>query len=422
MAKNHTFEALGLMHAEMDRSIRNIVTLAAQMLNAPMSLVSHVNYEKDRQFFFGHKGLPSELAEAAETTLDVSICKFVQSSGKTVAIRDTLKDARTINNAAIHNLGIRSYIGSPIHAPSGRPVGALCCMSSEPRDWTDKNIENLINLTVCIDDIIESRALALEERTAREKLYSMLQNRFQYISEISHEIRSPLTGIIGSIKILKSGINNFQSSNLIEILERSSNRLLNYTNNTLNLTKFEMGCHVVVEEPIDIVSICENVMMSNSHTADSKSITLKVCNLLSHECFDADEHLIETVLQNLVSNAIKFTDCGSVTIRLSEDSYGRVVIQVIDTGIGIPREYHETIFDEFDQGHPSTSKRYGGSGVGMTIVKRIIDAMDGSITLDSQQGVGTRIEIALPLSHSISSPSDTPDAVPCLTSSGALQR
>ena len=397
MVKNYTFEMLGLVDQEMDPAMLNIIELSTRMLDAPASFVSVLEHQKSRQYFSVCTGLPPDLEDSRQTPIEHSICRFVQEAEQTVVIPDLLDDPRTMHNPLVHRYGLRAYIGVPIHTVSGRVAGALCCMHGETRNWSHTDREIIERLALCVDDIIKARALALEERKANDLLRQKAIARAGFIAHMSHEIRTPLTGMIGSIRLLNSLNVDGHAGELISLLNRSSVRLLDVVNDTLELAKLDANRLEIVEAEWDLGAIAQDVMDTYQGMAEAKGIALVLRNGLEGHSYRCDRRALESVLHNLFGNAVKFTPAGEASISLREDDFGQVVIEIADTGIGIPQEYHESIFDEFEQAGPRIARSHGGTGLGMAIVKRLVELMDGHITLDSHPGKGTRITVTLPL-------------------------
>ena len=183
----------------------------------------------------------------------------------------------------------------------------------------------------------------------------------------------------------------------MSILNRSADKLLGFVNDVLDLAKLDAGHFESVEEETNIGDFAREILHEFQGLADSKSIHLSVDDELSSNLYFADRSAFQTILQNLVGNAIKFTQAGSVTIRVREDSYGQVLVDVIDTGIGIAPEDHDRIFQEFEQAGSIKGRASGGTGLGMPIVKRLVDRMEGVITVESQLGHGATFTISIPL-------------------------
>lgn len=397
MAKAYTFEALGLLHHGIDESILNIVKLAGCILEAPISHVSVLEVDERRQLIAGSIGTLFDPLDHCEMHLEDSICKHVLGTRQTVAIRDLQDDPRTQANEFLREQNLRAYIGSPIHTTTGKIIGALCCMTHAPRDWSARDIKMLEDLARCVDDIIKARTLALEERNARAQLQNLVKSRSSYIAHVSHEIRTPLTGIIASIKMLTHSKSDKQTARLNDILTRSANKLMAFVTDVLDLAKIDAGLFKTIQEETCLVDLMGDILAEFSHLAASKSVALEIDNRLGENIYLTDRKALTTIVQNLVGNAIKFTDSGYVRVRLAEDSYGQIVVEVCDTGIGIASEDHARIFKEFEQADSAIARTYGGTGLGMTIVKRTVEHLDGTITVNSRPGDGAKFTVSLPL-------------------------
>lgn len=397
MAKNYSFEMLGLVDDNMDPAMLNIIDIASSILAAPSSFVSVLEPQKSRQYFSVCSGLPNELHNSRQTPIDDAICKFVQESERSVVIPDLLADKRTMHNPLVERFGLRAYIGAPIHSVSGKVIGALCCMDTAIRSWSEKEADTLEKLARCVDDIIKARAVAIEERKASNLLRKKAIARAGFIAHISHEIRTPLTGIIGSIRLLNSMNVAGHPGQLISLLNRSSVRLLDVVNDTLELAKLDANRLTIVEAETNLGEIARDVVETYAGLAETKEIILEVDDRIGIKNYHCDRRALESILHNLFGNSVKFTTVGKASISLFEDSLGQVVFEVSDTGIGIPKEYHDTIFDEFEQAGPKIARSHGGTGLGMSIVKRLVELMDGEIKLESIPAIGTTITIKLPL-------------------------
>lgn len=398
MAKTYSFEALGLLHCDMDESFVNILNLASRALDAPLAHIAVLEKQAGLQSISASIGSLFAPNERCEIAIEDTICQYVQETCDTVVIPDLLADPRTRDNEMIQQNGLRSYIGSPIHTMTGKVIGSLCCMAKTPRDWSDKDIQMLESLSKCVDDIVIARTLALEDQAARKQLKDIAAARGAYIAHVGHEIRTPLTGILGSIGILKGLPLDEKPARLVKILDKSAHKLLEFVNDVLDLARLDAGPSDVAEEVARIGDFMKDQLKEFSIQAGEKGLTLRLEDRLQNACYRFDATALARIVQNIVSNAVKFTNVGSIDVTLDQDSYGQVVIDVSDTGIGIAPEYHSKIFEEFEQADEAAARRYGGTGLGMAIVKRTVDRLNGTITIDSARGVGTKISVSLPLS------------------------
>lgn len=395
--KKYTYEALGLVENGEDGLLSTVTHFAAKSLGAPVSLVSVIQEKKNRQYISAGCGIPLESEHDRQVTLGESVCLIVHDSHKPLIVSDLLEDRRTMNMDTVRKFGFRSYIGVPIHSNIGAVIGSLCCLKMEPCDWDPDNIESLTKLAKAVDGIILARAISLEQEATNKRLKKLLETRSSFTAHLSHEIRTPLTGLVGSIRLLNSMNLEGKAGELVQVLNRSSTNLLSIVNDTLDFAKLDAGHFRIIEEPCDLAQLAREVVDSHRIVAEEKGLLIEVHDQLGGELFNADKRALGSILHNLFGNAVKFTHAGSAAIKLAINLNGSVEIHVTDTGIGIAKEAQETIFDEFQQASSRIARKYGGTGLGMAIVKRLVEAMNGEICLRSEVGKGAIFTVTLPL-------------------------
>ncbi len=395
--KKYTFEALGLVEGGDDGFLSTVTHFAAKSLGAPISLVSVIQKKKNRQYISAGCGMPLENEQDRQVTLDQSICLIVHDSHQPLVVKDLLEDDRTRNMESVRHFGFRSYIGVPIHSNTGAVIGSLCCLRMEPCEWDADSIETLTKLAEAVDGILLARAASLEQEATNKKLKKLLESRSSFTAHLSHEIRTPLTGLVGSIRLLNSMNLEGKPGELVQVLNRSSTNLLNIVNDTLDFAKLDAGHFKIHEEPCDLGELAREVVDSHRIVAEEKGLRVEVQDRLGGELFIADRRALGSILQNLFGNAVKFTHQGSASLSLSVNHIGAVEIEVTDTGIGISEEAHGTIFDEFQQASARIARKYGGTGLGMAIVKKLVEALEGEIHLKSEINKGSTFTVTLPL-------------------------
>ncbi len=223
----------------------------------------------------------------------------------------------------------------------------------------------------------------------------------QFVANMSHEIRTPLNGIIGIGTLFKTTPLNADQKDLLKTLESSSKLLLSLLNNVLDFTKIEERKFIIENiafSPEEAVN--DSLEIFRSH-ANSKSIQLGASFSNALGTLKGDAVVLRQVLANLLGNAIKFTEKGSVTISatlLEEDNEKSIVrFEVADTGVGIAADNQHKIFESFTQADSSTTRKFGGSGLGLTIAKHMIEEMGGLLHFQSTEGVGSRFWFELSL-------------------------
>lgn len=394
-----SLRSLGLLEGSKDISLENIANLAADILDAPVSLVSVIQVSRQRQFVSAACGLDISNDKARAFPLDESICNFVYELNQSLVIPDLLADPRTKNMMSVKQLGLKSYVGVPIHAIDGNVIGSLCCISREVRAWTSKDVGRLKRLAQSVDDVIRYRAAALDLVKTNLKMEKILRARSSFTSHLSHEIRTPLTALIGSIKLLSAMKLEGQLAEFVNMMTRSSSRLLNIVNDSLDFAKLDAGQFKISVEECDLGELARDIVGSFKAQSSAKGIQTDVIDNLSGVKFMADRSALDSMLHNLFGNAVKFTHAGKAEIILGLDLDGDLQIKVCDTGIGIEPDAHAVIFEEFEQANPRIARKYGGTGLGMAIVKRLVEVMQGEISLSSEVGKGTTFTISLPLAR-----------------------
>lgn len=227
----------------------------------------------------------------------------------------------------------------------------------------------------------------------------------EFLANMSHEIRTPMNGILGTIQLLQQSNQDTESADLLEKAYYSSKALLALLNDILDLSKVESGKLTIETVDFDFNEVIESVKDSVAFIANEKDVVLSVELCPSYfPYWQGDPYRTRQILLNLVSNAVKFSPNGKVTISLDCASNGNLTLKVSDTGIGMSQQAVEKLFQRFEQADNSTTRKYGGSGLGMTITHSLIDLMQGTISVKSEEGVGTEISVSLPLSRSTSEP------------------
>ncbi|MCD4769806.1 MAG: cache domain-containing protein [Bacteroidales bacterium] len=244
------------------------------------------------------------------------------------------------------------------------------------------------NLMISEREKIETELInAMEKAMESDKLKSA------FLANISHEIRTPMNGILGFVNLLKdTNLNAEDTSKYINIIEESGKRLLNIINDLIDISKLEAGEISLSESDVNINKVLEDLHSFFQSEAEAKGVVLNYSTgLKSNSCIiRSDNGKIYAILTNLIKNAIKFTSEGK--IRFGYKVAGKYLeFFVRDTGVGIPKNKQDLIFERFVQGDLSLSKPHEGSGLGLSIAKAYVEMLDGEIRLESEPGTGTTI-------------------------------
>lgn len=246
-------------------------------------------------------------------------------------------------------------------------------------------------------DITARIAAEQELVEARARAESANEAKSRFLATVSHEFRTPLNGILGMADLLGDTGLDPEQTTYVRALRTSGEALLGLVDDILDFSKVEAGKLELVSEPFDLGLLVETVSELMAPRAQVKGI-----ELAAHLAPDLPTHLVgdrdrlRQILLNLVGNAIKFTDRGGVGIRIARDA-GTVVIEVADTGPGIPEERRQAIFEEFEQADVSPARRHEGTGLGLAIVRRLTGLMGGSVAVEAGDGGGSLFRVRLPL-------------------------
>jgi signal transduction histidine kinase len=255
-----------------------------------------------------------------------------------------------------------------------------------------------------VTDITELHKSQNDLVTAKEKAEESDRLKSAFLANMSHEIRTPLNGIIGFSELLADrDFDADQQSEFAEIIVNSGNYLLSIINDIMDFSKIEAKQIKINKFPFVTQRLIAELHKEFSIVAQAKGIELRIDPLIPKEdiWISSDENRLRQVLNNLVGNAIKFTSEGYVELGIKAIG-DRVQFCVSDSGIGIPEEYHDKIFERFRQVELAESRKYGGNGLGLAISKSLIEIMGGEIWIESVQGKGSTFYFSIPAHKPVS--------------------
>ncbi len=240
--------------------------------------------------------------------------------------------------------------------------------------------------------------------SAKEKAEIATKKKSEFLANMSHEIRTPMNGIIGIAALLEDLDTTPQQKEYIDVLTTSSHNLLDIINDILDFSKIEAGRFDLESAPFDLRQLIQSQSNAFNLRAKDKNLIFE-CNMDPDitTAFSGDSVRLKQVLNNLLGNAIKFTITGSikldVTLIEENEQQSTVTFSVKDTGIGIPNDKLEAIFDKFSQADGSTTRQFGGTGLGLAISKQIVSLMGGNLQVVSRERLGSNFYFTLNLKH-----------------------
>ena len=297
--------------------------------------------------------------------------------------------------AANHDIRHLSYL--PLMA-AGRSAGVLLATSNTGLDLTIDDVDLLTQVGFLLGGAVSLSQLVRELDEQRAVAFEASRLKSEFLANTSHELRTPLTAILGFLRLIMDGAvkDPEKQREFLSIAHESAENLLNIINDVLDLAKIEAGRLEVHFAPVPARTILEDVEALFKHQMKSKGLKFQTHGADQKFVIWADPDRTSQVLTNLLSNAMKFTDRGgSITVRCSGEN-GQIVFAVVDTGIGIARDELEKTFSSFYQVDGSTTRQRGGTGLGLTISRRLAELMGGSLELDSEgAGHGTTARFTL---------------------------
>ncbi|MBR9997455.1 MAG: response regulator, partial [Cyclobacteriaceae bacterium] len=237
-----------------------------------------------------------------------------------------------------------------------------------------------------------------ELEVAKNNAENLARVKEDFLASMSHEIRTPLNAIIGFSKHITESNLAPRDRKYFNIIRNSSQHLFEIINDILDFSKLDSGQMKIEKTPFDVSKLLEETADSFRSDIDMKGLKLylNIDNQLMGRQIMGDPYRIRQILNNLISNAIKFTSEGSITIQVTLEKEDLLKLTVSDTGIGIPADKIKVIFEKFAQADTSTTRKYGGTGLGLTIVKKIVGLMKGKIVVKSTVNQGTSFIVSLP--------------------------
>jgi PAS domain S-box-containing protein len=330
---------------------------------------------------------------------------YVDNPTQNVIIEDVQTDERVdpMSRTNFAYLGIVSIVIIPLFR-FGRNLGSITLSFYTPRTFSAEEREQLDKLPAILTQIVERLNLLTELRANVNELNAALIFKDQFLAIMSHELRTPLNAILGyatiaqQLGLTQPGSVPEKVNHMMARIIANSDRLLHLINEILDLARINAGRIEIVQDAFDLHETARAWHNDFEKRAAEKGLdfTFSLDESLPRQVIGDHERLTQ-IIANLLENAVKFTDRGSISLSVQREDAGRLCVRVRDTGIGISPTWHHLIFEEFRRVEMDSVRKTGGAGLGLSIVQRLVKLMGGSVSVESALGAGSTFTIVLPL-------------------------
>lgn len=407
---------------ELPDQLNRLLNFGCQLFGMDAGLVGHMTstgYEIDE--VYGPEAFPLRRGQILD--VEDTYCAEVIRSGRPAAVPD-VRGTPFAERHAYREFGLQAYLGSPLIV-DGSVYGCISFFGLDPHARAFDSRE--IDMQNVMANWVSGRLARVRAESQRDVAY---RARADFLARMSHEIRTPLHGVIGMVELLKATELDDEQHALTNTLEVSAQTLLDVINDVLDFSKLEAGKLTLETARLDLEEVVSEALEILRPSATGKGLTLRQTRDagLPRE-FTGDRTRLRQVLINVVGNAVKYTPSGEVAVEIARPPAGTaasVEIRIRDTGIGIDPSRLSAIFEPFEQAESSTTRRFGGTGLGLTICASLVRLMGGTIEVDSEPGRGSTFAVRLPLeaweeaAQSSAAPAPASEAVPAWDGANVL--
>lgn len=383
---------LEILDSEPEAVFDNLTELVADIFSVPIVAISLI--DESRQWFKSIQGL-----DVCETGRDISFCGHAIFHQQAFIVENAHEDDRFKDNPLVTGPPhIVFYAGIPLrykHNQHHHLLGTLCIIDRQPRTLSEQQKHQLQLFAHQVESLIEMRLTG-------QRLQQANQAKSAFMANMTHELRSPIAGVIGMLDILQGSELTAEQQRHMDLASKSARLLLNIINDILDFSKLEANKVHIRHDAFNLTKLFEDIFESFRLRGKKTDKSYHLSLDWNDDLFvDGDATRLEQILLNLLSNADKFTQHGHIQLKASliEQSDDDITLSchVIDSGIGISSTQQSRLFEPFEQLDNSSSKSFGGTGLGLVISKKLCELMGGNITVESENGKGSCFSFTIKL-------------------------
>lgn len=377
--------------------LQYILEVAVELTDAQDVSVLLMDRKTNELRFVATTNTPIESLAQIRVPLDHSIAGTIARENRTICINDTSQDPRHYRQVGEQvNLEVRSLLGVPMRVRD-RVIGVVESINKQSGEWTVDDRNHLMLLASQAAVAVENARLVEALRKANEELAKLDRLKNDFIAIASHELRTPLGVILGYASFLKDEAQGSMSDHASAVLN-SALHLRNLIEDMTNLRYLQVSEGELTMEPLPIAEIMQAAAQDTASMAEAKSHLLRVQLPEPPVAISADRSRLTMAVTNLLNNAVKFTPAGGEIAVWTEQHGDEVWLRVRDTGVGIPAEHIDRIFNQFHQVEDHMTRRHGGMGLGLSIARALVEAHRGRVWAESPgPDMGSTFSIALPI-------------------------
>jgi signal transduction histidine kinase/HAMP domain-containing protein len=325
---------------------------------------------------------------------------WIVENRRPLIISDIEQQKDGLAGSVLSSVGLRGYLGVPLCSRSGEVIGVLRALTYQPRNFTQEEVDLLQQMANGAAIALENTRLLDQTKKQAAELEQANKMQADFTAMIVHDLRSPLTNIIGTVEAMVEGlfgpVNEEQKEWLLKLLANGRS-VADFINDYLDLSKVEAGRIDITKEEVDLGQLIQNSIENCLPSARNKNIL--IAGAVDPVLFriKADPRRLNQVLSNLLSNAVKFTaDGGQIEVGARQMNGTEIKVWVKDSGVGIASEEISSLFEKYRQLTSGKKSAHKGTGLGLVICKKIVEAHGGQIWVESKEGKGTTFFITLP--------------------------